>query len=75
MECNHEMEQLSHLTKTSYPNKRTKFIHDADATEQVKGREKVPAMPVSTMTRGLMLAIQTAIQFSEDSDGVLDTLS
>ncbi|MDU0477053.1 pyroglutamyl-peptidase I [Staphylococcus chromogenes] len=73
--CNHVMYQLAHLAKTSYPNMRTGFIHLPYATEQVQGREKVPAMPVSTMTRGLMLAIQTAIQFSEDSDGVLGTLS
>ncbi len=63
--CNHVFYGLMHALRRSR-RIRAGFIHVPYATEQVAGRPGVPSLPVDAMSKGLRIAIATALRTQAD---------
>lgn len=66
--CNHLMYQVQYLQATKYPHLKAGFIHVPFLPEQVCQKTQQPSMSQIDITRGLVIAIETLIDFHEVDD-------
>lgn len=64
--CNHIMYGLLYLINTKYPHIRGGFLHVPYLPEQVVSKGNVPSMSLDNIKDGLRLAIEAAIEYSDD---------
>lgn len=64
--CNHIMYQLMHLIATKYPEIKGGFIHVPFCESQVVNRPNVASMNLESISKGLMVCVETAASVKED---------
>ena len=73
--CNHVMYGVLHFLAASGNKARAGFIHVPFAEAQVIDKKDAPAMSIDSMTRGIAVAIETAVRNRVDiaaAEGALD---
>lgn len=64
--CNHVTYGVRHIIETTYPNKRSGFIHIPYLPSQVIDKKGQPSMALSTIVEGLTKAIEAIIETKDD---------
>lgn len=72
--CNHVLYQLGNLTDKEFPDLKFGFIHVPYATEQVENKNRMPAMSLEDIVRGLHAAIEAMVDEGEDLSSPLGEL-
>ncbi len=66
--CNHIMYQSLYLTHKEFPKAKAGFMHVPFLPEQVLERPGMPAMSLEDITRGIVAAIETIVEFDGKED-------
>ncbi|MGF2141475.1 pyroglutamyl-peptidase I [Vagococcus fluvialis] len=66
--CNHIMYQSLYLTHKEFPKAKAGFMHVPFLPEQVLERPGMPAMCLEDITRGIVAAIETIVEFDGKED-------
>lgn len=66
--CNHIMYQSLYLTHKEFPKAKAGFMHVPFLPEQVLERSGMPAMSLEDITRGIVAAIETIVEFDGKED-------
>src|SRR5699024_10060242 len=64
--CNHVLYQLGSLVDTEFPAAKFGFIHVPYAEERVENKNRMPAMPLADIVRGLHAAIEAMVDGGDD---------
>lgn len=66
--CNHLMYELLHVAHQSYPGMRVGFIHVPSLPEQIVTKVRIPSMPLETMVKGMIKAIEAVVEYTDKED-------
>ena len=64
--CNHVLYQLGSLVDTEFPAAKFGFIHVPYAEERFENKNRMPAMPLADIVRGLHAAIEAMVDGGDD---------
>lgn len=64
--CNHVLYGVRYMVETTYPKKRSGFIHIPFLPQQVADKKEVASMQLELIVEGIILAIEAIIQHQED---------